>query len=190
MPENPALMIREYGRFSAYEKRGTEPRVITIALGANLGFAGRAPVDNIHAAIARLSERGVRAVKVSGFYANPAWPKGSGPDFVNAVAIVETTQTPEQLLQTLLVVEREFGRTRMKANEPRTLDLDILDYEGLIRDAPGLRLPHPRLHERAFVLVPLQEVAPAWRHPVSGKPAGELLAEISAAAQHDMRLLP
>ena len=172
------------------EKRGTASRVITIALGANLPFAGRAPVDNIHIALARLGERGVRVVKVSRFYANPAMPAGSGPDFVNAVAAVETAQTPAELLATLLGIEHEFGRRRERFNEPRTLDLDILDYEGLIQDGPDLRLPHPRMHERAFVLVPLQEVAPAWRHHVSGKSAAALLAEISAAAQHDMRILP
>lgn len=190
MPENPALMSPQYGQIRRDEKGGTEPRVITIALGANLGFAGRAPIDAIHASLARLAIRGVRAVKVSGYYANPAWPAGSGPDFVNAVAVVETDLPPERLLQTLLAVEREFGRTRTARNEPRTLDLDIVDYNGVIADTPGLRVPHPRLHERAFVLVPLREVAPEWRHPLFGKTAAELLAGISAAAQHDMRLLP
>ncbi len=116
----------------------------------------------------------IRVAKVSAFYSTPAWPDPSDPAFINAVAAVETNLDPQALLTALHGIEDQFGRVRSRLNGPRTLDLDLLDYEGRVSGGWPV-LPHPRLSERAFVLVPLGDVAPAWRHPVTGRQLADLL---------------
>lgn len=114
--------------------------------------------------------------RVSALYETPAWPDPSDPPFVNAVAAVETGLTPEALLEALHAIEAGFGRKRDERNAPRTLDLDLLAYGRLSQtDEAGLTLPHPRMESREFVLAPLCDIAPDWRHPVTGRTAQELL---------------
>ena len=107
---------------------------------------------------------GTRLLRASPLYRTPAWGRTDQPDFVNAAAALETTLAPRELLDRLLAVERAFGRIRAADGSdrwgPRRLDLDILLYGDAVIDAPGLRVPHPHLHERAFALVPLLDVAP------------------------------
>jgi len=147
-----------------------------VALGSNLGDRA----GYLLSGLAALSRAGVRVLRLSRVYeTEPAGPPGQGP-YLNQVAAVETDLEPLGLLRLLLAVERAHGRVREKRYGPRTLDLDLLDYEGQILDLPGLTLPHPRLHERAFVLVPLLEVAPDWRHPRLGKGARELLLALGS----------
>jgi 2-amino-4-hydroxy-6-hydroxymethyldihydropteridine diphosphokinase len=129
------------------------------------------------AALRELARRGITIEKQSGFYRNPAWPDPRDPPFINAVARVNTELSPEALLALLHQVEVEFGRTRHIPNAPRTLDLDLLDYNGFIQRGPP-SLPHPRMKERAFVLVPLKDVAPDWRHPVSARSVSDLIAAL------------
>jgi 2-amino-4-hydroxy-6-hydroxymethyldihydropteridine diphosphokinase len=102
------------------------------------------------------------------------------PDFLNLVASGTTRLPPEHLLAAALEIEARQGRMRSVPNAPRTLDVDLLDVGGRVLDVPGLTLPHPRLAERAFVLVPLAEVEPEWRHPVLGAGAAELLSRLAA----------
>ena len=148
--------------------------MILIALGANLPSTAGPPAATLNDALARLADRGVKVRALSSFYESPAWPDPADPVFVNAVALVETALQPVELLALLHGIETAHGRLRSTVNAPRSLDLDLLDYDGrLISD--GVTLPHPRLAQRAFVLVPLAEIAPAWRHPVTGQSVGELL---------------
>jgi len=149
--------------------------MILIALGANLPSPAGPPAVTLKAALARLEQRGVKILSVSSFYETPAWPDPAKPVFVNAVAAVTTVLQPVELLMLLHGVETDFGRLRSAPNAPRTLDLDLLDYDGLVM-TDGVVLPHPRLAERSFVLAPLAEIAPDWRHPATGLGAGELLA--------------
>ncbi len=151
--------------------------VILIALGGNLASAAGPPAETLNRALARLEALGVKILSVSSFYETPAWPEGADPPFVNAVAALKTALQPVELLDLLHGVETEFGRMRSVPNAPRTLDIDLLDHDGRVMD-DGITLPHPRLAGRSFVLVPLAEVAPGWRHPVSGQGAGELLAAL------------
>ena len=154
--------------------------MILIALGANLPSNGLEPVETLQRALALLGERGALVVAVSSFYETPAWPDITDPPFVNAVAAVNTQLQPVELLALLHGVETEFGRMRSAPNAPRTLDIDLIDYDGAVMNGP-LVLPHPRAASRAFVLVPLAQVAPGWRHPVTGQGVAELLAALLGA---------
>ena len=161
--------------------------MILVALGANLPTARHgAPAEGLDAALVALAERGIRPVARSRWYRSAPVPPAAGPWFVNGVARVETAIGPVPLMAQLLAVEASFGRRRSVEGASRPLDLDLLDYEGRIVDhgagpsGPALVLPHPRLVERVFVLAPLIEVAPEWRHPVSGASATSLLAAVAS----------
>ena len=109
------------------------------------------------------------------------------PPYLNAAATLETTLAPTELLGVLQAIERDLGRQRPvgTTNAPRTIDLDLLGYDDLVLETPTLTLPHPRLHLRPFVLEPLAEVAPEWRHPRLNRTASELLASLDAGLSDD-----
>ena len=148
-----------------------------VALGSNLGEPRQQVLD----AFAALGELpGTRVLQRSPLYRTPPWGVLDQPPFINAVAELETTLSPEALLQHLLAIEQRAGRVRAERNGPRTLDLDLLHVEGTRRADPSLTLPHPRLAERAFVLLPLNDVAPDLHLPGQGRVA-ELLARVDPA---------
>jgi 2-amino-4-hydroxy-6-hydroxymethyldihydropteridine diphosphokinase len=151
--------------------------MIVIALGANLNSPVGSPRDTLRAALATLEEQSVRILTVSPFYRSRAWPDPRDPDYVNAVAIVSSSLTPDVLMAMLQQTETLYGRKRSEKNAPRPLDLDIVDYNGRVEAGPPI-LPHPRLADRAFVLMPLADVAPGWRHPVTGRSVEELVAAL------------
>ena len=138
-----------------------------VGLGANLGDAAATLRDAI-AELARLP--GARLLRASRLYRTPAWGRTEQPDFINAVALLETELPARDLLDALLGIERMFGRVRLDGERwgPRTLDLDLLLFGDAVVDEPGLRVPHPHLHERAFALLPLAEIAPQMMIPSIG----------------------
>lgn len=150
-----------------------------VGLGGNIGDVAAA----LHDALAALDALpGTRLLRTSGFYRTPAWGVEAQPDFVNAAAVLETMLTPRALLEALLGIERAHGRERSADGRrwgPRTLDLDLLLYGDAVIDVPGLVVPHPHLHVRAFVLVPLAEIAPAAEVPGHGR-IDALLAAVDA----------
>lgn len=148
--------------------------MILIALGANLPSPQGVPATTLRAALARFPEENIEVRAVAPFYRSCAWPDPNDPPFVNSVAHIETQRDPASLLAVLKELERAFGRMPGAPNAPRPLDLDILDYDGRIAEGPPT-LPHPRLHERGFVLIPLRDIAPGWRHPALGRSIGELI---------------
>jgi len=161
--------------------------VACVGLGANLGDAA-ATVRAAQQALAELP--GTRLVAASRLYRTRAWGKTAQPDFINAAALIETALPARALLDCLLAIERRFGRTRAADGSDRwgarTLDLDLLLYGDEVIDEPGLRVPHPHLHERAFALVPLLEVAPRAVIPGHG-----LARELPAVmATGDIEALP
>lgn len=148
-----------------------------IALGANLGDP-QAQVLAALEALARLPETSL--LRHSSLYRGKPVGYAHQPDFVNAVAHLKTRLGPRQLLEHCLDLEKRHGRRRTFRNAPRTLDLDVLLYNGLVMAEPGLTLPHPRMHERAFVLRPLEEIAPHALVPGHGT-ARQLLARLGAS---------
>jgi 2-amino-4-hydroxy-6-hydroxymethyldihydropteridine diphosphokinase len=158
--------------------------VTVIGLGSNLGDR-RAALEAAAAAIAQIP--GLEIVGRSSVWrTRPVGGPASQPDYYNAGLAVHTTLRPEQLLGELLAIETRLGRVRSEPNAPRTIDLDILWVEGeeVDKTAPGwprIQVPHPRLRERAFALVPLLEVAPGAADPRTGQLYAEVLAEIGAS---------
>ena len=151
--------------------------MILIGLGANLPSPEHgAPQATLAAALDALAARGATALRRSPWYESAPAPPSGQPWYVNAAAEVESALSPQALLAALLDVEAGFGRVRGPRNASRTVDLDLLDYRGLVT-GPGEKpeLPHPRLHERAFVLLPLRDLAPGWRHPASGRTVEALI---------------
>lgn len=153
--------------------------MIFIGIGSNLASGASTPAEICRQALQRLQQKGVRLVACSRFYESAPVPLSDQPWYVNAVARVETTLDAAGLLALLHQVEAENGRVRRVVNEARTLDMDLIDYNCVCQAGPPV-LPHPRADVRAFVLLPLRDLAPDWRHPVSGIGIEELIAALPA----------
>lgn len=188
-------------------KHTQKDRHVLIALGANQPSPVGLPDQTLLAAIAVLSEKNISIQRVSRILRTPAFPAGSGPDYVNA-AISATTPLPERaLLNTLHETEANFRRLRSDRWQARTLDIDLIAYDDAIRPdkqvlqrwmnmpledqrrltPEELILPHPRMQDRAFVLVPMAEIAPTWHHPLTGRSVTGMLAALDPALKAEVR---
>ena len=152
---------------------------ILIGIGANLAPDGYATLrEGCEAAIAGLCELGIDVLAVSPWYETAPVPVSDQPWFNNAVIAATTAMTAPDALVALHSIEAGFGRVRTVRNAARVLDLDLLDYGGQTYDDDNITIPHPRLHERAFVLLPMRDVAPGYTHPVSGRGIDGLIAAL------------
>lgn len=183
--------------------------MIIVALGANIRLGSKTPEIIVKEAISSIRRDVASQIYISRYFATSAFPAGSGPDFVNAVVRFESDAVPDDLLAELHRIEATFDRERDQRWGPRTLDLDLLVCDDQVapdvetwrrwadlpvedqqREAPGqLILPHPRLQDRAFVLVPMADVAPEWRHPVLGLTVCQMRDRLPPDALADVRPL-
>ena len=153
--------------------------MIIIGLGSNLvSNVGNKPKKNCQLALEKMREVDIFPLKVSSFFESAPLPVSSQPWFVNLAVSVKTDLTPHKLLNVLLSIEKEMGRIRGGINEPRVIDLDILIFNNMVIKSENLILPHPRIIDRAFVLYPIQEINPSWKHPVSGENIANLISNL------------
>lgn len=183
---------------------------VLIALGSNATSVFGGPYFNVSEALRRLACDSLTISEISPFYSTPAFPAGAGPDFVNAAARLSTTLDAHQVLARLHEVEDRLGRVRSTRWGPRSIDLDLIAHDATIypdletfhswrslpleqqkeRAPDGLILPHPRLQDRAFVLGPVRDVAPDWRHPVLGQTAAQMFDALPAEERATLKPLP
>ena len=159
-----------------------DPRIF-LGIGANLtpaGFSG--PREGCLAAIGSLARDGIRVVAVSPWYRAAPVPASDQPWYQNAVVEIETGHSPGELMAVLHDCESRFGRVRRQRDEARVLDIDIVDFRGLVREEAPV-LPHPRMHKRGFVLRPLSDLAPDWVHPTTGAPIADMIAGLDPSEQ-------
>ena len=147
-----------------------------VALGSNLGAKGQ----NLRRALLLLLQQGIEVERVSSFITTAPYGVTDQPQFLNGVCRVRTVLSPLELLRTLLAVERQMGRVRLRHWGERNIDLDLLLYEDVLLDTPELRLPHPDMQNRDFVLLPLAEIAPDLQHPTLRKSMARLRDELLA----------
>ena len=157
--------------------------MILVALGSNQSGPWGNPRETVERALLQLDRDGMRLIKSSRLIISAPFGKINQPPFVNAVAQVESHLAPEAFLHKLHRIEHAAGRRRASRWGPRTLDLDLIDYRGLIRRQPSrLLLPHPGIADRIFVLKPIAEIAPDWRHPITRESARKMLARLHPGA--------
>lgn len=186
------------------------PEKVLIALGSNANSQLGGSRKILTLGLVELDGDDVSVLEVSRHFQTPCFPAGAGPDYVNAAAVLETTLSPTALMARLLEVEKTFGRMRVERWGQRTLDIDMIAYGGQTlpdaetvkfwmnipleeqkAQAPGqLIVPHPRVHERAFVLIPLSDIAPDWRHPVLGKTVREMTDALPEGEKSEVLTLP
>ena len=153
--------------------------MIHINIGSNLDSKYGTKFKNISIAINLLIDSKVKIIKISNFYETPSYPNKQLPKFANIGLLAEYNFNHTKLIKEISLIEKKIGRVKSKKNDPRVCDIDIIDFNGLIKRNKLLRLPHPRSHTRNFVLYPIKEIDPNWTHPIFKKNVDFLINELS-----------
>jgi len=153
--------------------------MIHINIGSNLDSKHGTKFKNISIAINLLVDSKLKIKKISNFYETPSYPDKKLPRFANIGLLAEYGFNHSKLIKDISLIEKKIGRIKSKKNDPRVCDIDIIDFNGLIKDNKSLKLPHPRSHIRNFVLYPIKEIDPKWIHPIFKKNVDFLINELS-----------
>ena len=153
--------------------------MIHINIGSNVDSKFGNKFDNISLAINLFIESKIKIKKISNFYETPSYPNKNFPKFANIGVIIESNFDHLSFLKEILLIEKKIGRLKKKINEPRVCDIDIIDFNSLIKKTKLLDLPHPRCHLRNFVLYPIKEIDPTWKHPILMKNIDHLIRDLS-----------
>ena len=157
--------------------------MIFLGLGSNLPSSHGDRFENIKMAMTFLEVYGIKIIKKSSFYETPSYPNQKNPKFINIVVLIETSLPPIDLMSVLIFIEEKLERKRGKKNDPRTLDIDIIDYNYEVSKFKykniDLLIPHKELSNRNFILFPLQEICPTWKHPETGENINAIIQKLS-----------
>ena len=163
--------------------------MIYLNIGSNLPLRNGGREANILKAINYLKELKLKIIQISSFYETPSYPNNSDPKFINLCVKLESNFKAGELLNEIKKIEQKLGRIRIKKNEPRTCDIDIIDFNGKIIKNDELVVPHPRLHLRNFVIYPLKEIEPNWSHPIFNKNIDSFFQELDKNSHNEITRL-
>ena len=163
--------------------------MIHLNLGSNLNSTFGTRFENITIAINLLLERKIKIKKVSNFYETPSYPNQKLPKYLNIGVLADFKNDHNVLLKNIKLIEKKLGRTKTKKNDPRVIDIDIIDFKGIIKDSTKLNIPHPKAYLRNFVLYPILEIDPNWSHPILKKNAQFLIDKLSQKSRIEITRL-
>ena len=163
--------------------------MIHLNIGSNLNSIHGSRFDNISIAIQLLIEAKIKIEKISNFYETPSYPNQKLPKFLNVGILANKNLNLLRLFKDINLIQKKIGRKKTKKNDPRVIDIDIIDFNGLIKDSKDLVLPHPRAHLRNFVLYPILEIDPKWSHPILKKNARFLINNLSQKSRIEITRL-
>ena len=163
--------------------------MIHLNIGSNLESKHGSRYDNITIAINLLKDSKIKIHKISSFYETPSYPNQNLPKFLNVGIIANFNDNYIELLKITNLIEKKIGRIKSKKNDPRVIDIDIIDFKGIIKDSIDLILPHPKSHHRNFVLYPILEIDPKWSHPIIKKNAEFLIKRLSQKSRIEITRL-
>ena len=163
--------------------------MIHLNIGSNLNSNLGSRFDNISIATNLLIEAKVKVERISNFYETPSYPNQKLPKFINIGILANYNSSFSNLFKTIILIQKKIGRIKTKKNDPRVIDIDIVDFNGLIKDSNNLILPHPRAHLRNFVLYPILEIDPKWSHPILKKNAQFLINKLSQKSRIEITRL-
>ena len=163
--------------------------MIHINIGSNLNSIHGSRFDNISIAVNLLINGSIKIKKISNFYETPSYPNQKLPKFINIGILANFEDTVSKLLRLINLTEKKIGRVKTKKNDPRIIDIDIIDFNGIAKDSDRLILPHPRAHLRNFVLYPILEIDPKWSHPILKKNVYFLISNLSQKSRIEITRL-
>ena len=163
--------------------------MIHLNIGSNLESQYGSKFDNISIALDLLIKSKIEINKISNFYETPSYPNKNFPKFINIGLSINYNHKYYDLLKTIKLIEKKLGRIKTKKNDPRIIDIDIIDFNGVIKKDNKLILPHPKCHLRNFVLFPILQIDPNWSHPIIGKNARFLINKLSQKSRIEITRL-